>query len=390
MVSSLLASLKPSATLVAAARAKALKDAGKDVLSFTIGEPDFIMPQIVRRKTAEYLLSDKVDSHYSEVAGKLALRKALADKFLKENKIAYGADDIVVTPGAKFALYEAILSIVDPSDEVLIPVPTWVSYIDIVRDLAKGIPIMVDTSPNHFKLTAHMLENKITSKTKALLFCSPSNPTGAMIDPHELQKIADLCVKNSIWMISDEIYEKITYGKVSHVSIASLGEKVKERTITINGFSKAYAMTGERIGYLAGPTSIIAAIKSFQGQTTNHIASTIQYEALCALQYCQDDVHKMQKAFSERKDFVYRRLNSIPGIQCLPIDGAFYAFFDHSRIDKDDLRFSERLLDEQHVALVAGTHFEGKGHCRFSFASDMETLKQGLDRIEAFVKRYRI
>lgn len=386
VLSKRLQNLAPSPTIAAAKKAKDLKVQGKDILSFTLGEPDFFVPEHARKATADYLLSKNADTHYSDVAGHLQLRETICEKLKRDNALIYDPNDIVVTPGAKYALYEILAAIVDPGDEVLIPIPAWPSYFDMVGlHAGKGIAVPTGTD---FKITAAALEKHITKKTKALLYSSPSNPTGAMIDPWELEKIAALCVKHKILVISDEIYEQLTYGNVPHISIATLGKEIAAQTFIVNGMSKAFAMTGERVGFIAGPSEAMKAIKDFQGQTTNNVANTIQQMAYDALVNCHADLKKMKDEFVKRMRFVHERLNTIQGIKCRPIEGAFYAFFDHSAIDKDDVAFSNRLLEEAGVAVVAGSPFGTPGHCRFSFATDMETLRKGLDRLEAFVKSY--
>ncbi len=377
----------PSATLQITAKAKALKAKGRDIISLAAGEPDFDTPQHI--KEALYAAVREGFVYYTPGTGIPELKKAIAEKFKRDNGVAYSENEILVTPGAKQALYEAMLAIVNPGDEVLIPSPFWVSYEPMVQ-LADGRAIFVPTpEKDEFRLSADALEKKITKKTRAIVINSPNNPTGAVLEKKELEEIANLAVQHDLIVISDEIYEKIIY-EAEHTSIASL-HGMKERTITINGFSKAYSMTGWRLGYAAAPQEIIEAMNKIQEHSVSCASSFVQKAGVAALAGSQECVAAMVKEFRKRRDFLVKRLNEIPDVTCVVPKGAFYAFANFSAHEKNSFKLAEHLLEKAGVAAIPGAAFgsEGEGFLRFSYAASMQSIEEALGRIEMALKGKR-
>ncbi len=384
MISQRVANLTPSPTLTLDAKVKTLQAQGQSVINLCVGEPDFDTPQHVQ--DAAFQAMQDGFTHYTVTAGIQELREAIVEKFKKDNTITYNPSEVIVGMGSKPLLYLAFLSLLNKDDEVLIPTPTWNSFVEQVK-LVGGKPVLVPLQPP-FKLLAADIKEKITKKTRMLLVNTPSNPTGAMIDSIELEKIAELAVENDFFILADEIYEKIVYTQ-QHISIASLSAAIKQKTITINGFSKAYAMTGWRIGYAGGPQEIIQAMVALQGQITSNVASFVQRAGIEALKGDQNDLMKMTKAFSERRRFVIQTLKNIPGITFSEPEGAFYVFISVEKklgkVYKSSSEWCEALLEKQSVAVVPGEGFFRPGYFRLSYAASMEELKRGIEGIKKFI-----
>lgn len=375
--------LTPSPTLALDAHVKQLIAQGIDVINLGLGEPDFNTPSHIQQAAVDAM--QQGFTHYTATAGIIELRKAVAKKLEAENSIVYKPEEIVIGVGSKQLLYNALMTLIEKGDEVLLPVPTWSTYEEQIK-LAGGKSVHVPLKPP-FKLTAKDLEKKLSSKTKLILLNSPSNPTGATIDPEELKKIAKLAVKHDLWIVSDEIYEKLLY-EGEHISIASVNESVRERTITINGFSKAYAMTGWRIGYAAGPKEIIDGMVNLQTQTTSSTASIAQYAALAALNDSQTELVKMKNAFVKRRELVLSKLSTIKGISFSKPEGAFYVFFSVEKLLNKkyptSADWAKALLETQLVSVVPGEAFFAPGYIRLSFAAAEDTLKIALQKIAIF------
>ena len=375
----------PSATLGITAKAKALKAQGKDVVSLGAGEPDFDTPEHIKKS-----LYDAVEEgfiYYTPSKGILELRRAIAEKFKKDNSLSYVPEkEVIVTPGAKQALYEAILAITNPGDEILIPSPFWVSYEPMVQ-LADGKPVFVPTYEDEgFRLTPEDVAKEITNKTRGIIINSPNNPTGAVFRMEDLREIAELCAAYDLIAISDEIYEKIIYDQ-EHVSIASL-PGMRERTITINGFSKAYSMTGWRLGYAAAPEELITAMARVQEHSVSCPTSFVQRAGVAALEGPQDDLNAMVREFRKRRDVLVDGLNEIEGVTCVKPEGAFYAFANFSAYGKDSFKLAEELLEKAGVAVIPGAAFGslGEGYLRMSYATSMDNIMEALERIKKALK----
>jgi len=385
--------LAPSLTLQIDARAKEMKAAGLDVIGFGAGEPDFPTPPHICDAAREAL--DLGLTRYTPAAGTKELRKAICEKLRVDNDMTYTYGDILVSSGAKHTLFNVLQGIIDPGDEVLIPTPCWVSYPEMVR-MAGGVPIFIpaDESTN-FIPTNKDIASRVTRRTKAIIITSPSNPNGSVWEPDQLQFVADLAVSHPFYVISDEIYEKLIYDGRKHFSIAQLGEQIKAQTFLVNGVSKAYAMTGWRIGYVAGPRHEIKAMASFQSHATSNANTVAQYAAMKALQGDQSFMEDMVQEFQRRRDRMVERINEIPYISCRKPQGAFYIMMNikevlgmhyNGRMLESSLDFAELLLAEKQVAVVPGLAFEAEGYCRLSYAVSMEQIEDGLNRIEEFIR----
>jgi len=388
MLSQRLQLLAPSPTLSLDSKVKTMQAQGISIVNLGLGEPDFPTPNTAKQGAINALENNF--THYTAVPGIVELRQAIASKLAKENHISYTPEEIVVGVGTKQLLYHSFQVLCNPGDEVLVPTPTWSTYIEQIK-LSGAIPVIIPLK-TPFKLRAVDIQKYFTPKTKAIILNSPSNPTGATIDLIELQKIAELAVKHNFWVISDEIYEKIIYdGK--HTSIASLNPQIKNRTITINGFSKAYAMTGWRIGYAAGPKEIIAGFTALQGQTTSNTSSISQHAALAALQGSQSTVKKMCRQFAQRRKLVLAELAKCASLEVLNPEGAFYVFISIKKLLNKNYPTStawcQALLEEAHVAVVPGEAFEAPGFFRLSFAASPAQLKIGLASIKKFCERMK-
>jgi aspartate aminotransferase len=384
--------IKPSPTLATAAKAKAMKAQGIDVVDFGVGEPDFDTPENVKQAGIKAIQSGF--TKYTPAGGTDELKEAVLEKFKRDNGLQYDKSQILISCGAKHSLYNIAEALFDPGDEVIIPSPYWVSYPDQVL-LNDALPVIVETTEAEgFKLSAKKLEQAVTKKTKALILNSPSNPTGLAYDKKALEDIAALAVKHNLYVISDEIYEKLIYDGFTHTSIASLGREIKDLTIVVNGVSKSHAMTGWRIGYAAGPKDVILAMANIQSQSTSNPSSISQKAAVEALRGPQDFIGTMNIEFDKRRKYMVERLNKIKGVSCLMPVGAFYAFprisslFGKSltgKVVKNSADLATLLLEEAKVALVSGDAFGADAYIRLSYATSMDSIKKGLDRIEQMI-----
>jgi len=388
IISDSLKRIKPSPTIAVTQKARELRAAGKDVIGLGAGEPDFDTPDNIKNAAIKAIKSG--DTKYTAVDGTPALKKAIVDKFKRENKINYTTDQITVGTGGKQVLYNAFMATLNKGDEVIIPAPFWVSYPDMVL-LAGGKPKIVKcTEEEGFKLTASKLKKAITKKTKWVILNSPSNPTGAGYSKKEIEDLAKVLIRNKkVHILSDDIYEHIKYDNFNFYTIAQ-NSKLKDRTLTMNGVSKSYAMTGWRIGYAAGPKDIIKAIGKIQSQSTSNPSSISQAAAVEALNGNQGFIKKRSKAFKERRDFVVKSLNDIKGINCLTPNGAFYVFpsckglLNKKTKLKTDTEFVQKLLEQSNVAVVQGSAFGLDGYFRISYATSMQNLKKAMARIKSF------
>jgi len=385
--------ISASLTLDITAKTKKMKADGIDVIGFGAGEPDFDTPENIRDAAIKAINNGR--TRYTPTSGIIELKKAIVQKFKKENNLTYITSQIIVSAGAKQCLANVFQAILNPGDEVLIGVPYWVSYPELVK-LADGKPVYVETKEiNKFKLTIDSLNTAVTSKTKAIVLNSPNNPTGTVYSKEELMEIADFAKVKNLIIISDEIYEKLLYGTKTHISIASLSDDAYKRTIVINGLSKAYAMTGWRIGYAAGCTEIVALMSNIQSHTTSNPNSIAQYAAVEALNGEQSDTYKMIEQFKLRRDYMVEKINSINGLSCIKPEGAFYVMMNISnilnksidgKIIKDSFDFSDFLLEKEKIAVIPGIAFGTDNFVRLSYATSMENIKNGLNRIQRFVE----
>ena len=379
--------VKPSQTLAITAKAAQMRKQGIDIIGFGAGEPDFDTPDFVKDAAIKALKEGK--TKYTPAAGIPELREGIARRLKEKNNIDYKPSEVIVTPGAKMGLYEIFAVLLNPGDEVIIPAPYWVSYTEQVK-LCDGKPVIVELSEeNDFVLTADLVKSAITEKTKALVLNTPSNPTGAVIPKEELEKIADVCLKNKIMIISDECYEEFCY-EGEHVSIASLSSEVREITFTVNAFSKSYSMTGWRLGWVAAPEEYIKKITIVQSQTISNPTSFAQYGAVAALEDKGKFPAMMKEEFRKRRDYIVNEFLSIEGITCSVPKGAFYVFPNISAYLKGDIKndidLSSYLLEEAKVAVVPGSAFGKEGYIRLSYATSMENIKEGMRRIKDALK----
>ncbi len=378
--------IAPSMTFAIDAKAKALAAQGVDVCNFGVGEPDFVTPAHIREAAKAAL--DAGHTKYTQTAGLPQLRALVAEKLNRENNLPYTPEQVILSTGGKQALYNVLLAILGPGDEMLIPVPYWVSYSEMVK-LAGATPVFLPTSEaTEFKITPQQLEAAITPQTRALLLNSPSNPTGTVYTPEEIAALAQVIVAHGIAVVADEIYEKLIYDGLQHVSIGSLGEDIFNLTVTCNGFSKAYAATGWRLGYAAGPRHVIAAAIDIQSHTTSGPTTFAQYGAIAALkatQESQESIEMMRATFERRRDLMYAGISAIPGLVCPKPHGAFYLFPNISATELDSLTFCARLLEQEHLALVPGIAFGMDTNVRLSYATDVETIEKGIERLARFM-----
>ena len=374
----------PSITLAIAAKAKAMKAEGIDVCSLSTGEPDFDTPEHIKAAAKQALDAGK--TKYGPVAGEPQLKAAIARKLLSDNNLNYQPENIIVTNGGKHSLYNLMMALIDPGDEVIIPVPYWLSYPEMVK-LASGKPVMVRTDASTgYKITPEQLSGAITPKTKLFVLNSPSNPTGMVYTRAELKALAEVIVDRDILVVADEIYEKIIYDGAQHVSIGSLGKEIFDRTLISSGFAKAYSMTGWRVGYLAGPIELIKAISTIQGHSTSNVCTFAQYGAIAALESSQESVEKMRQAFAQRRQVIFELLDAVPGISCIKPDGAFYMFVNISKTGMNSLEFCDAFLEQQKVAVIPGIAFGADDHIRLSYATDLGTIKKAVERLDKFVR----
>lgn len=394
MLSDRAAKIKPSPTLSMDAKAKAMKAGGLDIVNFGVGEPDFDTPDNIK-EAAIRAIKDGF-TKYTPVGGIVELKDAIIEKFLADNNLRYKREEIIVSCGAKHSLYNIAQALLSPGDEVLIPAPYWVSYPDQVL-LNDATPVFIKTfEADSFMVKPEALASSITRRTKALILNSPSNPTGLTYDRVTLEKIAEIILKHDLLVISDEIYEKLTYDNFTHVSIASLDDAVKAKTVVVNGLSKSYAMTGWRIGFAAGPSEVIKAMTTIQSQSTSNPTSIAQKAAVEALKGPQDFIQIMRAEFDRRRKFLVSELNAVPGMRCLTPTGAFYAFPDTSAlygksVDGKAISSSSDLalylLEEAMVGLVHGGAFGDDGHIRLSYATSVDEIKKGVGRIKEAVSK---
>ncbi|HAZ48996.1 MAG TPA: aspartate transaminase [Cyanobacteria bacterium UBA11369] len=374
----------PSLTLAIDAKAKAMKASGIDICSFSAGEPDFDTPEHI--KTAAKQALDAGKTKYGPAAGEPKLRSAIAQKLKIDNHLDYSAENVLVTNGGKHSLFNLMLALLDPGDEVIIPAPYWVSYPEMVK-LAAGVPVIIHTdAKNNYKITPDQLRQACNSKTRLFVLNSPSNPTGVVYTPEEIKALAEVVVEKDILVVSDEIYEKILYEDTKHVSIGAFGPEIFARTIISNGFAKAYSMTGWRVGYLAAPVELIKAATNIQGHSTSNVCTFAQYGAIAALESSQDCVQQMLWAFTQRRQVMLERLNAMPGLSCAKPDGAFYMFVDITKTGLTSLEFCDGLLESQQVAVIPGIAFGADDCIRLSYATSLEIIEKGMERLDKFVR----
>jgi aspartate aminotransferase len=385
-----------SITLQIGALAKQMKAEGKDVLSFSQGEPDFDTPESIKSVGIQALQQGK--TKYTAASGIPELKDAIRAKLQRDQGLDYQADNILVSCGAKHSIFNAHMALLNPGDEVIIPAPYWVSYPDQVL-LAGAVPVVVNTSmESGFKITPDQLRKSLTKKSRVVILCTPSNPTGMMYSEQELTALAEVIVENNLIVYSDEIYEKLAYGGKKHFSIAQVSDELKQRTVVINGVSKAYSMTGWRIGYMAAASNIIKAASKVQAQSTSNPTTSSQWASIYALNKAEGDVQKMTSAFDERRQYMVSALNAIPGVECLMPDGAFYAF---PKIESffgmqsasgkllDSASFCNQLLKDQNVATVPGSGFGAEGYIRLSYSTSMAEIEEGIGRIGEWLKQLK-
>lgn len=392
-LSRIASAVQASTTVAIDSLAKKMKAEGIDVIGFGAGEPDFPTPDNI--KAAAVHAIDNNFTKYTPASGMDTLKQAVCDRLRADYGIEYTASQIVVTSGAKHNVFIALMALLNPGDEVILPAPYWVSYSEMVC-MAGGVPVIIETDEAaNFKVTAEQVREAITPKTKLIIMNSPSNPTGMIYTREELEKIAEVCVENDLYIISDEIYCKLTYDGKEFTSMAALGDAVKERTILINGVSKTYAMTGWRIGYAAANAEITKVMGNYLSHSTSAASTISQYAALEAYSGPQDSVEVMRKAFEERRNYFVSRVNEIDGVSCLKPEGAFYIMLNISKLIgtrlygveiTDSDVFANLLLQKGLVAVVPGSGFGAPNFCRWSYATSMENIRNGLDRLEKFLK----
>lgn len=391
-VSKVAEAVRASTTLAVDSLAKQMKADGLDVVGFGTGEPDFNTPDNINMAGIKAICDGK--TKYTPAAGIIPLRKAIAQRLKDDCGLDYDYTQIVVASGAKHSVYIALAAITNPGDEIIIPAPFWVSYYEMVR-MTGGTPVIVEAGEEQgFKITAQQLETAITDKTKCLMLNNPSNPTGMIYSADELRALADVCVKHDLYILADEIYYQLIYDGVEFTSMASLGEEVKERTLLVNGVSKSYAMTGWRVGYCAANKTLAKIMSNYLSHSTGAPSTISQWASVEALTGPQDGIEAMRKAFLERRDYIVRRINEIPGVSCIVPNGAFYVMMNIEKlvgktlggklIENDD-DFAVALLEKALVAVVPCSGFGMKNFVRWSYAASMENIQKGLDRLEKFV-----
>lgn len=393
IISSSVANINPSATVATSFLANQLKRQGISIISFAQGEPDFDTPENIKEVAVAAIREGF--TKYTDVPGIPELRKAVVDKLKRENGIEYETDQIIICNGGKQALYEVFRTICEEGDQVLIPAPCYVSYVEQIK-LTGAEPVFFKTKEeNNFRPTLEEVKASLTPRVKAFIINSPNNPTGSIFEREQMKKIARLLVEQGVYMIADEVYEHLTYDDRKHISVASLGEQEKKMSITVNSVSKTYAMTGWRVGYAAGPREIINAMNNLQGHATGNVNSIAQKATIEALNGTQEPVKNMVIEYGKRREYMVSRLNQIDGIKCQYPDGAFYTFPNvttlygkkyNGNIIRSDIDVAKFFLNKAHVAVVPGLAFNYSGYVRFVFAKSMEEIKEGLDRIEKAIK----
>ena len=388
--------ITPSITLAITAKAKELKGAGVDVVSFGAGEPDFNTPKNIMDAAIKSMEEGK--TKYTPTSGIIELREAICKKLKEDNNLSYNSNQIIVSTGAKQCLADAFMAILNPGDEVIVPIPYWVSYPELIK-LADGVPVFVEVKEeNDYKYTLESLNKVVNDNTKAIIINSPNNPTGTVYSIDELKEIAEFAKKHDLIIISDEIYEKLIYDGKKHVSVASLSEDAYNRTIVINGFSKSYAMTGWRLGYAAGNAEVIKLMTSVQSHVTSNTNSIAQYAGVEALNGPKDEIEKMVKKFEERRNLMIDRIKSITGLSIIRPEGAFYVMINlenylgksiNENVINNSVDFSRELLEHEKVAVIPGSAFGLDKYIRLSYATSEELILKGLDRIERFLNKLK-
>lgn len=384
--------MTPSATSELFAEVARLREAGVDVISFNVGEPDFPTPVKIRDACKRAL--DEGKTKYASVSGITPLKEVICDKFLQDNQIIYEKDQICISTGGKQAIYNAVMAVCDPEDEVLLPTPCWVSYVEMIK-LAQGIPVLVPPL-NNYQLDLETIKNRITKKTKAIIINTPNNPTGICYTEESLRELGNLAVEYGFYIISDEVYEKLVYDGNRHVCIAGLSEDIYKQSIIVNGFSKSHSMTGWRIGYTAASKEIIRGITSLQGHITSNRTTFVQWAALEGLKSCNQSVMEMKEEFQKRRDYMYQTINAFPGIECMKPEGAFYlmpdvhAYFGKKAGDRviqnaDD--FCLYMLEEANIAMVPGTAFWIPNTVRLAYTDSLDRLQEGMERFRKALKK---
>ena len=385
--------INPSTTLAIDAMFKQMKADGLDVVGFGAGEPDFPTPDHIKEAAIQAI--EHNDTKYTPSVGTVEVRKAVCQRLKEDCGIDYEPAQIAVSNGAKTCVYASLRALVNPGDEVILPAPYWVSYLELIQ-MVGGVPVVIDaTEAEHFKITPEKLEAAITPNTKCMILNNPSNPTGMMYSRQELEAIAQVCVKHDIYVISDEIYYRLAYDGREFTSLAAISPEIKERTLVVNGVSKSYAMTGWRIGYVAAPAPVAKVIGNYLGHCTGNPCTISQKASAVALSDSQETVDKMKAAFEERRNYMVERMNQIEGVSCIKPEGAFYVMMNISKVfgkelfghvikDADD--FGNLFLKYGKVAVVPGTGFGAPDFIRWSYATSMENIKEGLDRLEKFLK----
>jgi len=379
-----LRAIQPSATLAIASRARKLAVEGQNVCNFAAGEPDFDTPELAKEGAIAALRAG--ETKYTPIAGITALCSEIATKLKRDNGLEYSPSQVIVSCGAKHSLANVFFALCNPGDEVVIPAPFWLSYPEMVR-IAGGVPVFVTGTEAHgLKITPAQLEAAITPRTVAFILNSPSNPTGIVYNEGELRALAEVCVKHGVYIVADEIYERMVYDGTQHVSVGSLSPEIFQRTITVNGLSKAYSMTGWRVGYTAGPSDVINAMCTVQSHTASPSTTFVQHGAVTALKTCESAVVEMVEAFARRRERMFEMLTAIKGVTCIKPMGAFYMFPNISAFGLDSKTFCERLIDSQHVAAVPGVSFGADANIRMSYACSMKEIEEGVTRLKAFTE----
>lgn len=379
--------LSPSVTMAITALGRELKAQGRDILSFSAGEPDFDTPDIIKKAAIKAINEGK--TKYTSVEGITETKQAIINKLKRDHGLEYKLEHIVISNGAKHSLFNLFQLLINKGDEVVMPAPCWVTYPEQVK-FSDGVPVFIETDDStKFKITAEQLKKAITSKTKALLLNSPSNPTGAVYSKKELEEIGKVLEGTDIIVLSDEMYEKIIYDGSEFTAAAQVSEDMFERTVTINGLSKAVAMTGWRFGYIATPKiKIVKAMIKFQGQVTSNVNTMTQYAAIPALEGKADkSIAIMRAKFEKRRDIAVKAFNAIKGVSCVVPKGSFYLFVNIKEVTDNSIKFCEQLLEEEGVAVVPGLAFGAEGYFRFSFATDLESIEKGIKRIKKFIEK---
>lgn len=390
MISDRIRRMAPSQTLELNSKIAKLRDEGKNIIALNSGEPDFNTPAPIIDAAHQAMLEGK--TKYTQTPGIPQLREAIARKLWRDNSIEYSIDEIIVSTGAKYALTNTFQVLCNPGDEVIIPTPCWVSYVEMVK-LAGAVPVLVPVNEDN-QLDLRVIEAAITDRTRVLLINSPNNPTGAVYSETSLRRVAEFAREHDFFIVADEVYEKLIYGTTPHISIASLSPEMRERTVTVNALSKAYAMTGWRLGYAAGPRDVIKGISAIQGHTTSNATSFVQWAGITALDSCDEYVEEMRRAFEKRRNYLFDRVQALPGFRCPFPEGAFYLFPDVSdlftkrcgdRVIDDAPALADYILEEAGVALVPGNAFEAPYAIRLTYSNSMENLVEAMDRIERVV-----